>query len=174
MSAFQQALKFTLGAEGGYSDNPLDTGGPTNFGITQRTWDAYRTSIKTSLTDVEGITMAEATDVYSRMYWIPARCGNMPPQLGICHFDWAVNHGVEGAARTLQRSLKVTVDGDIGPLTLSAANSGDPMLHAIDYLALRAYWYRRNVMLDPSQSVFLNGWLERVNNLRAYVAALYG
>ena len=35
---FDTCLAFTLKAEGGYSDNPADPGGPTNMGITLATY----------------------------------------------------------------------------------------------------------------------------------------
>lgn len=37
-AALRQILKF----EGGYVDDPVDPGGATNFGITQRTYDSWR------------------------------------------------------------------------------------------------------------------------------------
>lgn len=34
MSNFDDAFTYTIGNEGGYSNDPNDSGGPTNFGIT--------------------------------------------------------------------------------------------------------------------------------------------
>ena len=39
---FQKALKLVLAHEGGWSDHPEDPGGATNFGVTQRVYDAFR------------------------------------------------------------------------------------------------------------------------------------
>ena len=39
---FERALTFVLRWEGGYVDHPADPGGATNYGVTQRTYDAWR------------------------------------------------------------------------------------------------------------------------------------
>jgi len=36
MAKIEEAMKKTFGAEGGYSDNPDDPGGPTKFGVTEK------------------------------------------------------------------------------------------------------------------------------------------
>ena len=41
-----EALVFTLKWEGGFTNNPLDPGGPTNFGIIQSRYDQYRNAKK--------------------------------------------------------------------------------------------------------------------------------
>lgn len=172
MTPLQIALKFTIGAEGGYSDNPDDHGGPTNFGVTQATWDAYCQTYGLPITHVCNITMGDATKVYQWGYWDAGFCGEMPLQLGVCHFDWCVNHGVEGAALTLQDALGVYQDGIIGPITLRAANSCAVWPTVTKYLALREQWYQDDAAGNPSQQGFLQGWLNRVDSLRDYLQGL--
>lgn len=174
--AFPLALKFTLFAEGGYSDNPEDGGGPTNYGITQATWDAYTTAHGLAPSPVAGIPLSTAETIYRHLYWDAGHCDAMPAHLGICHFDWCVNHGVIGAAYTLQAALRVSQDGIIGPVTLaaiaSAAQANRTGVIVARYLTLRDQWYRADVAQNPSQAVFLEGWLNRVDNLRDYLAGL--
>lgn len=94
--AFDQALAFTLREEGGYVANPLDHGGATCRGITQRTYDTYRQRKQLAPNPVAEIQGPEVRDIYRTLYWEPARCDELPAALGVCHFDWAVNHGVAG------------------------------------------------------------------------------
>lgn len=174
MDGLQLALRFTLGpsVEGGYSDNPNDHGGPTNFGVTQASWDYYCSENGLPSSFVGNITMADAANVYSWGYWGKGFCGQLPLKLGICHFDWCVNRGVAGAAKTLQAALGVSQDGDIGPITLGAAASCAVWPTVTKYLSFREQWYQQDVAANPSQQVFLDGWLNRIDNLRDYLQAI--
>lgn len=148
--SFEQALRFTLKEEGGYVANLSDDGGATCHGVTQRTYDAYRRAGHHPFQSVADIQDQEVRDIYQHIYWGPAGCDGLPAGLGVCHFDWAVNHGVAGAKATL----------------LQAA--GDWRA----YNQLRRAWYRARVEARPDQEVFLKGWLGRVDRLDAYVEGL--
>lgn len=150
MTGFEQALAFTLREEGGFVANPLDHGGATCRGVTQGTYDAYRRGRELSLAPVAQIQDPEIQDIYRQMYWEPAQCDALPAALGICHFDWAVNHGVAGAAMTLRQCG----------------------LDWRRYEQSRRDWYRARVQAHPDQQVFLKGWLGRVDRLDAYVEGL--
>jgi len=148
--SLQQALTFTLCEEGGYVANPSDGGGATCHGVTQRTYDTYRQAKNVSSQSVADIQDQEVRDIYRHMYWEPAGCDELPAGLDVCHFDWAVNHGVAGAKTTLQQA------------------AGDWRT----YNQLRRTWYRARVQSRPDQEVFLKGWLGRVDRLDAYVEGL--
>ena len=111
---YAKALQFVLRWEGGYSNHANDRGGETNFGITHATYDNYRLSKKLAKRSVRLISMDEVKDIYKNKYWIPAGCNLLKPKLATVHFDWAVNHGVKGAIKTLQRLVRVQEDGIIG------------------------------------------------------------
>lgn len=172
MSAFDRAFDFTLAREGGYVNNKADHGGPTNHGITQATYDAYRAARGLDARDVHVITDGEVQDCYRRNYWLPAHCDIMSSALGTCMFDWAVNHGVEGATRTLQRACGITDDGVFGQHTRSAVLSLDHDDLWRQFNTLRREWYREDVVRDPSQAQFLEGWLYRVDRLDAFCETL--
>ena len=172
LSPFALALKFTLFAEGGYSDNPADGGGPTNYGITQATWDAYTAAQGLASSPVSGLPLSTAKVIYQQMYWEAGHCPDLPEKLAICHFDWCVNHGVVGAAFTLQTALDVAQDGNVGPITIAAAAKCDVWPTVVKYLQLREDWYQQDVVQNQSQQVFLDGWLTRVDNLRDYLENL--
>lgn len=166
---FSLALKFTLDEEGGYSNNPNDHGGSTNFGITQELFDQYNNG---TVIDVSTIVRSTAEDVYAKMIWVPAGCDTMPEKLAIAHFDWAANHGVKGAIKGLQLVLGVRPDGILGPVSDYKISISNPDILVENYLQYRANWYRNDVLRDPSQVEFIAGWLNRVAALRAYLAAL--
>ncbi len=167
--SLELALAFTLNEEGGYVDEPDDRGGATNHGVTQKTYDAYRKTLNLAPRNVRDISHQEVAGLYQQLFWRPARCDALAAPLGVCHFDWAVNHGVPGAIRTLQGSLSVPVDGVFGPATCAAAGTAEPMPTVGRYLELRRTWYLSYVKADPKQAKFLPGWLARVERLRAYL-----
>lgn len=170
-SAFNVALAFTLKEEGGYVNNPHDSGGATNHGITQAVYDSWRDNLKKPRRSVQKVSKAEVRRIYGMMYWMPGHCGEMKPALAVCHFDWCVNHGVAGAIRTLQQVLGLTADGDYGPRTAAAvAAAGENAWKA--YEDTRRSWYRARVEAHPDQALFLKGWLGRVDRLDAYVEGL--
>ena len=170
--SLQSSLAFTLPAEGGFVDNPLDSGGATMHGVTQTVYDRYRLSIGELNQSVRLISDDEVQHIYSEMYWTPAHCPDLSERVGICHFDWAVNHGVSGAIETLQGVIGVTQDGIFGQMTANAVQAMDESTLIVDYLDARAAWYKQRVVNDPSQSVFLTDWLNRVQTLREYLATL--
>jgi lysozyme family protein len=170
--SLQQALKFTLSEEGGYVNNPHDAGRETNHGIVGATYDSYRDSVKLPRQSVSLITDVEVQTIYSEMYWHPAKCPIMHSPLDVTHFDWAVNHGVSGALKTLQAALGVEADGVFGAETSSALALADAVELTKDYNTLRRAWYKNRVVQKPDQEVFLKGWLGRVDRLEAYCEGL--
>ena len=170
--SIQQALNFTLPAEGGFVDNVHDAGGATNHGITQATYDRFRNSKGLAPNPVKDISDSEVQTIYEQMYWIPAHCAELPPKLGICHFDWSVNHGVPGAIKTLQDTLGIKADGIFGVATRTALENVPDEELVGAYLDARRTWYRARVQQKPDQEVFLNGWLNRVDELQKYVDSL--
>ncbi|MGH9434445.1 MAG: glycoside hydrolase family 108 protein [Terriglobia bacterium] len=172
---FDQAIRFTLGPsiEGGVSNVAGDHGGLTNMGITQQTYDTYRAQHRLAQQPVTGVTPAEAQGLYRTMFWNAAHCPDLLGHLAIVHFDWAVNHSPRGAIETLQQALGVTADGLWGSKSAAAcaATNEDDLVSS--YLMLRTQWYQNRVADDPTQAKFLNGWLNRVAQLRTYVATLH-
>jgi len=168
--SFDSALKLTLGFEGGFSDDPDDLGGRTNFGITQKTYRAWRKFKGQAPQDVSEITRQEVHDIYHEWYWIAGHCQSLPHQIGMAHFDACVNHGTHNAARILQSAIGVRVDGKIGGVTLSAVQASvvtdgtAELLSAL--LFARLEFYDRIVRRNASQGKFLLGWLGRVLTLR--------
>lgn len=161
MSGFNQALPIVLGFEGGVSDHPLDAGGLTAHGITQASYDRYRGSLKQPKRPVTEATKDEVHHLYFRDYWVAAKCDAFPWPLSLGMFDSAVNHGVAGAWRIMQRALGVTVDGIPGQRTMARLQTTDPENLLWRWLEARTDFYVAIVRNDPQQIAFLRGWLNK-------------
>lgn len=162
MSAFDRALKQTLGFEGGWSNDPDDRGGRTNYGITQKTYDAWRTTTGQTPAYVEAITDEEVRAIYLADYWMPCRCDELPELLALAVFDFAVHSGALNAKLNLQRALGVRADGHIGPVTIASAAATDPRAATLRLLKKRAAFLQECVESRPANVKFLEGWINRL------------
>ncbi|MBU2547649.1 MAG: peptidoglycan-binding protein, partial [Proteobacteria bacterium] len=86
---FSWAMEFVLGQEGGYSNDPRDPGGETNFGIAKK----FHPNV-----DIKALTAGQAKMIYFGQYWRPARCPDMPAPVALAVMDMAVNCGSAKAA----------------------------------------------------------------------------
>ena len=166
------ALQFTLEWEGGYVDHPFDLGGATNKGITHRNYDTYRIAKGLPTKDVQFIEEAEVMEIYSEMYWKPSQADSMILPLAIVHFDTAVLFGVSGAVQFLQEALGVGVDGIFGSQTESGMRANNNKETALNIIDGRIAYHHSRVDQNPPQRVFLQGWLNRANDLREFITGL--
>lgn len=167
---FDDALRFTLQYEGGYSNDPDDPGGATNKGITQRTYDAHRAATGLARAHVKTITQGEVEEIYRRDYWGKAHCDSLPGRLAVAVFDTAVNCGVSRAAKWLQKAVCAKADGVIGPKTIEAAAGTDEHQAIKDFLDLRLNHYDDIIAANHKLAKFERGWTNRVNALRRVLA----
>ena len=172
VDCFNEALRFALRWEGGYVNHPNDPGGETNKGVTASTYAAYRRRKGLASRSVQYLTDAEVNEIYREMYWRPAQCDGKARSLAIVHFDTAVNFGVGGSTLFLQEVLGVPADGVYGAVTRTALARANPTQTAQRYCQARIDYRYRRVQQNPSQRVFLAGWLNRDNDLRRYIDSL--
>ncbi len=154
MTTFERAIEFVLSHEGGYSNDPRDPGGETNFGISKRAFPDV---------DIKGLTREAAIELYRVNYWEKCRCGDFPPQMGVLLFDTAVNQGPGQAIRILQRAIGVTVDSIIGEQTLAAVKTVPLQSIVTDFVARRALAYAQN----ENVKVYGLGWFRRLAQCHA-------
>jgi lysozyme family protein len=160
---FDSAYSFVKKEEGGYVNDPADSGGATMAGVTQATYDAFRKKKKLTLRPVRQSTLAERKEIFEGI-WRDCRADRLPHGLSLLHFDFAVNAGNRRAAITLQRTVGVRDDGIIGPRTLQAvADTQDIEGAIIEYAELRRVFYRGLAHTRPKDLRFLRGWLLRTN-----------
>src|SRR3954462_12326662 len=111
MTRFQECLRFILGREGGYVDDPSDRGGATNQGVTDRTYQSWRKDKGLPPQPVKFMTNEERDGIYFDYYWKPAKCDRLPVPVDIVMFDAWVQHRPTVAAKFLQQAVGVTMDG---------------------------------------------------------------
>ena len=163
MARFDDCLAFILEREGGYVDLHADHGGPTNKGVTQTTYDNYRTAHALPLQSVQYMTDPECRAIYSLLYWAPLHADVLPQPIDLVMFDAAVQHGVSRAVKLLQGTVAgMVVDGIMGVATMAVTHGGDPLKLAGQIIWARQRFYDRIVLNDPTQAVFLNGWKNRL------------
>lgn len=153
---FTETLQIVLSWEGNYGDHIKDPGGATNFGITRKTLSRWL-GTRASKQQVRDLTMQDAEKIYKTYYWIPAYCDQLPNAIAITMFDCAVNQGVGRAKKLLQSTLRVKVDGIIGPKTLAAVEWADEERLLRDFMAKRVMHYAGLETL----STFGFGWFRR-------------
>ena len=74
---FEMVLPYVFASEGGFSDNPNDMGGRTNYGITQKAYNSWNDRHKIPRKDVKQITKEEAKQICYYDYWIPSGAEKM-------------------------------------------------------------------------------------------------
>ncbi|MEW6096546.1 MAG: glycosyl hydrolase 108 family protein [bacterium] len=144
---FDKALQFTLIWEGECSNDSLDPGGLTVYGISARyhpqqvkkMYDLYINGEKEAAKD-----LAEA--IYKQNYWDACDCDNLPNKVDIAIFDTAVNLGINKAKEFL--NLSKSID---------------------DILFNRIAYYCEKVKENPMKIKFLRGWINRVIALRKLI-----
>ena len=155
---FDAALEIILRWEGGFSNNPEDLGGATNFGVTLRTLAEWRGRTVT-VDDVRALMVADVAPIYRTRYWDECRCAELPGGLDLVVFDCAVNQGPARAKRLLQRSLGVVDDGIIGPMTMAAIGRAEAAGLVDELVARRAVHYA------ALQTDFHLGWFRRLTGI---------
>jgi len=176
MDNFNYAFIKTLGAEGGYSDDPDDKGKETNFGITKATFkDALRRGVISGTSSIRFLTVAQVKTIYKTDYWFPIKLGLiLNADIAAEIFDTAVNMGRSRAIKIVQESLnflgeKLEVDGIIGPITLDAIQKWINKDVRALFICLNGFQFMKYVDIvknDSSQIKFSRGWTKRVQGYK--------
>lgn len=166
--SLETSLNFLAKWEGGWSNDRADRGGATYCGVTQATYNAWLRQQGRTFQDVREMTEEERLSLYEEEYWDRAHCSDIPEPLCDVVFDMAVNSGSVRAIRTLQLCLGLPADGVWGPKTAQAVKElPGYRTHSLtqEYLDRRRDLYEEIVEHDPSQTKFLQGWLNRIDDL---------
>ena len=162
--------------EGGYVNDPSDSGGRTKYGITEKVArkQGYAGEMK-------NLPRSFAEDIYIRKYWDALKLNKievLSPLIAEELADTSVNMGTSRAARFLQRSLNVLnnrsqsyadlkVDGKIGGRTIKALKSyfmhrgvkGEKVLFNM-LNALQGAFYVKLAERREKDEKFVYGWYE--------------
>lgn len=165
---FAYACQRTLVREGLLTDHPADRGGKTKHGITAAT------AARHGIADVSTISVEDAVQIYFIDYWRAAGCERIKSKYIAAElFDTAVLSGSGASGRFLQLAYNVLfagpsgggmlkVDGAVGPVTAAKVNSVLPKWEKALLNAMTGEQYnhfRHIVESNPSQQVFLRGWV---------------
>ncbi len=161
---FGQALAKVLLSEGAYSNDPQDPGGATNFGITQRVYDAWRTQHGQLIQSVKFISKDDVAAIYRANYWNAVQGDHLPAGVSYVVFDGAVNSGVSRSVKWLQNAVHVTADGQIGPVTLRAVAAYGNASKLIDAICDQRLAFLKGL---PTWPHFGKGWGARIASVRA-------
>jgi len=170
-SAFERALDYTFGNEGGFSNEKFDAGGATKFGITIHDLARWRHRA-VSVQEVKDLKLEDAMSIYEAWYWKPLACPDIKyPGVAIAMFDIGVVRGIGVPPIYAQQicnahGAKLTVDGHIGPKTLAVINATDPKLFVNDFADKARNGFLAIVVRKPTQARFIKGWLNRAKRLR--------
>jgi lysozyme family protein len=99
---FDDCLTRVLKDEGGYSNNPNDSGGPTNFGITLTDYRKYIDPQGTA-SSVRRMSADDAKRIYKTKYWDTLSCDTLPSGVDYSAFDYGVNSGIGRPRKLLQQ-----------------------------------------------------------------------
>lgn len=175
MEGVLKIIDNTIGKEGGYSNHPSDTGGPTRWGVTQAVAQANGYS-----GDMRQYPREMAVAVYLKRYWEQPKISTIAQinmRVAEEMFDTAVNMGTSWAGIFLQQALNafngqgklypdVVVDGDIGNATRNAltlyfkkrgADGEKVMLEALNVLQGARYFSIVNAR--QANEDFIYGWI---------------
>lgn len=161
MADFKKYAAKLIQLEGGYTNHPDDLGGPTNKGITLTTYREYCGKEKT-IQDLRNISYGTWQDIMKDMYWDKCRADDIDNQsVAEITVDWCVNSGLVGL-RKVQEIVGTKPDGIAGPITISMINSSDSRELFDRIWNARQQFYVNIVKRNPSQKVFMNGWMNRL------------
>ena len=151
--------------EGGYSDNPNDRGGATNSGVTLAVYQSVYGKNKTK-NDLKRMTNEQWNYIFTKLYWNKWKADDIKNQsIANILVDWVWMSGL-GTIKKIQSLFGLTADGIVGNKTILYINSHDQEEVFNKIWNRRKSFYESLVKNNPSQKVFLKGWMNRLNTFK--------
>jgi lysozyme family protein len=152
---YDAAMVRVFADEGGYTNDPQDPGGATNWGITifdaRKYWKA-----DASPSDVKAMPKSVAVGIYRKHYADPLRYDDLPAGFDYSVLDAGINSGVARAVPWAGKALRQPVKtiADVVPMAQGATDKVD---------LIQRYWAIRLAFLQglPTWSHFARGWGRR-------------
>ena len=183
MAEFKNILLETLSNEGGFSNDPDDSGGMTLFGIARNKnpkwggWPEVDKIIKINNFNKndsdhwDDIARAckkikSVEEFYRSNFWNEMKGEEIFVNVvAQSIFDYGVNAGMGPSIKCLQKVLKTTVDGDFGPTTLATLNTytmNNPLFKFhLEFTLRKVDRYVKIVGNKPSNEKYIFGWTSR-------------
>lgn len=99
---YNDCLNRVLKSEGGYTNDPRDPGGPTNYGITLADFRMY-VNKRGDANAVRRMSLDQAKAIYKSKYWDKVNGDLLPSGVDYTVFDYGVNSGVSRANRVYNK-----------------------------------------------------------------------
>ena len=164
MSDINLIVPKILKYEGGYVNNPHDLGGCTNMGVTLAAWQHLGHPTATC-EDIKNLTKDDFKMVL-RQYWNMWQADRINNQsVAEILVDWVWGSGVWGI-KIPQRILGVVADGQVGDKTIQALNAANQAELYAKIFQARKDFISQIVANNPSQNIFLKGWMNRLNDFK--------
>lgn len=163
---FAECLRRVLLSEGGYTNNPRDPGGPTNWGITlldaRLHWKPNATA-----DDVRDMPKEVAVQIYKPKYWDALSGDSLPSGLDYTVFDYGVNSGITRTGRVLRAVLGLPHSDALWAVDATVLNAlqGADVTAVIDAVNAERLQF---LMRLPTWPTFGNGWGRRVVAVKAF------
>ena len=172
MADLNIAVGLTLINEGGYENNPNDSGNWTGGKVGEGELKGTKYGISAAefpTLDIVNLTEAEAQVIYKSKYWLVLYEAIKDQFVTNKLFDLGVLFGQGTAIKILQTVLQpqfsnVKADEIFGPATLAAVNGADP--HSL-LLAYKTAFVSRAIQTgaqNPNDRPFVSGWIRRINS----------
>jgi lysozyme family protein len=168
----EHALILLDDLEGGYSNTPGDTGGPTKYGVTLATLRRWRKNPNLTAADVKALTHAEAAKIYIEGgYWQEWMDDlDVPACVAVWVFVNGVNTGPARAVKLAQAACGIQADGIVGPMTIAALCAlRGRALRFLEVAGMARHDYDAGL---HNFAAFGRGWTRRLIKTTAYCATL--
>jgi len=171
-------IEKVLQLEGGLVNDPADSGGITNFGITLPFLRQFQKTATEE--DIKSLTKEAAIHIYLTLFSI-SKTQLLPMPLQPIFFDTVVMSGAKKAVVLLQRTLNLPCynsgqylleDGILGEKTLNELLKiwEDFGLQVVNsYADIREEFFNAHADISPAKEKFLKGWIKRNNSYRVEV-----
>lgn len=164
MADYRQLVPIIKGWEGGYVNDPVDSGGATNKGVTLATFRTWFGRDKTAA-DLARITDEQWIYIFLNGYWNRMLADGIKSQpVANILVDWAWASGPATAAKQVQKIVGTTADGIVGSKTLAAINASDPRSLFDKIKAARLAFVENLAKKRPKDQKYLKGWKARINS----------
>ena len=180
MSTLKKLIHFILKWEGGYVEDPDDSGGPTNMGVTLRTWqEAGYDKNGDGIIDSDDLKMIFIRDVVEcvlRPHYCDRWKADRIADQSVANLlvDWYWTSGA-AAIKNTKRMFNLKPDAVVDEETLAAINSYPDQEELFDRIkAERAAYIKKICELKPANRRYKKGWMNRFNDLRYNFFSLVG
>jgi len=177
LNNWDKSFELVIKSEGGFTNDQNDPGnrmpdgrqGCTIWGCTQKTWEAY-VGHQVTQDDIRKLTKEDVKPLYKKEYWDKVSGDSLPVGIDYLLFDFGINAGPKTSVKTLQKALKLSDDGVLGPNTMLAVKTADPIALAKKFGSEKIHHYENL----PTYPRYGKGWLARVAQVEKVAIEMIG